>query len=629
MTTPNRTTPFEIRNHAALASFAKRFAPTVNQADEAPVPPTEVDYYKFMNMPQNVELSDSEPYTIDVQNDFRYIFAFIAFHVTALYPEANVKGHPAISPPSLIAYCLAIVYAHILTCDLSSRRTCSDYANVFRNDNHLKDYLSTLLNANIPPFLMPLLSQLAPTTDPRRTLIEYVPSLAGFSFIHDFGRTIPIHALLAAHQLVATSRSNLDPADVLLKLYKTELITVNTTPYRIGNLFGTHYNNQVHNFTHSNWLNLILESVFNPIVGRALTQKPTFSRIPIHSYTVPDPDDVNPYIYALSATDDNLDVVSDFIRSASRFTKAETSNSIVLGQLLQSITGITILTHSVEPPTLPTWTHLEISADAIPTHEATHINFASHTRFLSRPTALTGTITYPPDLGTTPQTLLLMTDVDADPNNYPVEFLTFDGKIHISPQVLYFQPYDVSPSALAHTITLGLKIESSEIDGITVPTEHPTQSLSDNNSMLLQSAIRLDKIARTNMTADPTIIRSRTLLDASNQPLGLAISNMSINVLPSFVKTQVPTVFPSTLPGFTSVAQHTDPKFAFNYSASKVNNPGTLPDQFIHLWSSYRYVSRLKRPTATEKFMFSSFRPIYGTNVTLSRSRNPNLIIPK
>jgi len=629
MTTPNRTTPFEIRNHAALASFAKRFSPTVNQTDEAPIPPTEVDYYKFMNMPQNVELSDSDPYTIDVQNDFRFIFAFIAYHVTALYPEANVKGHPAISPPSLIAYCLAIVYAHILTCDLSSRRTCSDYAIVFRNDSHLKDYLSTLLNAHIPPFLMPLLSQLAPTTDPRRTLIEYVPSLAGFSITHDFGRTVPIHALLAAHQLVATSRSNLDPSDVLLKLYKTELITIGTSPLRAGNLFGTHYNNQVNDFTHSNWLNLILESVFNPIVGRALTQKPTFSRIPIHSYSVPSNDDVNPYIYVLSATDDNLDVMSDFIRSASRFTKAESPNAIVLGQLLQTITGITILTHSIEPPTLPTWTNLEVTASTIPTHDATHANFASHTKFLVDPTPLTGTIPYPADLGNTPVTLLLMTDVDADPTTSPVSFLKFDGKIHVSPQVLYFQPYDVSPSALAHTITLGIKIESSEIDGITVPTEHPTQSLSDNNSMLLQSAIRLDKVHATNMTTPPTVIRTRENLDSQNQPLGLAISNMSINVLPSFVKTQVSTAFPTTLPGFTKVVQHTNPLYAYNYAASKALKPATVPDNSIHLWSSYRYVSKLKKPTSSQKFMLSSFRPIYGTNVTLSRSRNPNLIIPK
>jgi len=629
MTTPNRTTPFEIRNHAALASFAKRFAPTVNQTDEAPVPPTEVDYYKFMNMPQNVELSDSEPYTIDVQNDFRFIFAYIAYHVTALYPEANVKGHPAISPPSLIAYSLCIVYAHILTCDLSSRRSCSDYAIVFRNDSHLKDYLSTLLNAHIPPFLMPLLSQLAPTTDPRRTLIEFVPSLAGFSLNHDFGRTVPAHAFLAAHQLVATSRSNLDPSEVLLQLYKTTLITVNETPLNVGNLFGTHYSNGTNHFTHSNWSNLILESVFNPIVGRALTQKPTFSRIPIHSYTVAAIDDVNPYIYALSATDDNLDVMSDFIRSASRFTKAETPSAIVLGQLLQTITGITILTHSVEPPTLPTWTHLKVSPDVIPTHNATHADFATHTKFLVPAPVLTGTIAYPTDIGTTPQALILMTDVNADPDAYPVEFLTFDGKIHVSPQVLYFQPYDVSPSALAHTITLGLKIESSEIDGITIPTEHPTQSLSDNNSLLLQSAIRLDKVYATNMVTPPTVIRKRSPIDSSNQSLGISIGNMSLNVMPSFVKTQVPTAFPAALPGFTKVAQHTNPDYAFNYAASKALNPATIPKDSIHLWSSYRFVSKLKKPTASEKFMFSSFRPIYGTNVTLSRSRNPNLIIPK
>jgi len=629
MSTPNRTTPFEIRNHAALATFAKRFAPTVTQTDEAPVPPTNVDYYAYMNLPQNIELSDSSPFTIDVQPDFRFIFAFICFHVTNLYPEANVKGHPAISPPSLIAYCLALVYAHILTCDLSSRRTTSDYAIVFRNDNHLKDYLSILLNANIPPFMMPLLSQLAPTTDPRRTLIEFIPSLAGFSLLHDFGRFIPTQTMLTAHHLIATTRSNVDPSDVLLRLYSTTILTSANTTYKIGNLFGTHYNNGTHDYTHSNWLNLVLESVFNPVVGRALTQKPTFSRIPLTGYSVTADQDVNPYIYALSAQDDNIDVMSDFIRSASRYTKADTSSSVVLGQLLQTISGITILNYSIEPTTLPTWTHLNVSATHVPTHDATHANFAVHTQFLHAPPTLNGTIPYPPDFGNTPISLLLMTDTDADPNTSPTIFQEFDGKIHISPTVMYFQPYDVSPSSLAHTITLGIKIELSEIDGFTIPAENPTQSLIDNNSMLMQSAIRLDKIHPTNMIADPTVIRTRAILDTLHQPLGLAFCNMSHNILPRFVKTQVPVAFPAQLPGFTSQSNHTNPDYAFSYAASKHDNPANLPNNHVHAWSSYRIVSRLRNPTLIDKYFLVSLRPVYGLNVTLSRSRNPSLIIPK
>ncbi len=196
------------------------------------------------------------------RNPDNYPVNFVRFDPTKhLTPYVLYFQPYDVSPSSLahtITYCLALVYAHLLACDLSSREVTSSYAIVFRNEAHLKDFLSVLLNAKIPPFLMPLITQLAPTTDPRRTLVEFIPSLAGFSFTHDFGRFIPISCLIKAHHLVATTRSNRDPDDVLLDLYLSTLITINNTPYKIGNLFGTHYNDGNQDAIHSNWLNSIL-----------------------------------------------------------------------------------------------------------------------------------------------------------------------------------------------------------------------------------------------------------------------------------------------------------------------------------------------------------------------------------
>lgn len=629
MSSTHKTTPFEIRNHAALAAFAKRFAPTINQAEEAPTPPSNVDFFTLMNLPGNIELSDSIPYTIDVQSDFRYIFAFICFYVTNLYPEYNVKGHPSISPPSLIAYCLALVYAHFLTCDLSARKITSSYATIFRNDAHLKDFLSVLLNAFIPPFLMPLLSQLAPTTDPRRTHVEFVPSLAGFSFLFDFGRTIPISALLRAHHLVATTRSNRDPDDVLLDLYVSPLITIDTTTYHIGNLFGTHYHDGNQDFRHSNWLNSILESIFNPVVGRALTQKPTFTRIPLNAQTCASFTDVNPYIYCLSANDDDIGTITDFINAGSRFIRSETPSALVLGQVLQTISGITILNHFIAPATLPTWTDKSITATTTPTREANPTEFARTNQFLVAPRSPTGKIAFPPDLGTTPPILLLMTDVDHNPDHYPIVFELFRASRNITPYVQYFQPYDVSPSSLAYTISLGIQIEQSHVDGFTIPTVNPYSSLVDNNSQIKQSAIQLTKLHPANMCATATISRLRIDLTSDTQATGIAIQNMSINSLPTFNRTAVPDPFPDPLPGFHRQANHTDPNYGFTYAAFRQKHPTTLPDDYIYAWSSYRFVEKVKSPSDTDRFFILSFRTIYGTNVTTSRSRHPTLMIPK
>lgn len=630
MSTHATTHPFEIRNHAALAAFAKKFSPAIIQEAESPTPPSTADFFSQMNLPGNIELDDAAPFTIDVQPDFRFIFSYICYYVSHVYPELNVKGHPMVSPFTLVAYCLSLVISHILVCDLSSRRTASWYATPFRNDAHLQDYLTVLLNAKIPSFMMPLLQQLAPTLDPRRIHLEYVPSLAGFHFPHDFGRFFPIHIMIAAHQQIATIRSNIDPSDALLRYYQTTICTYGQNTYRIGNLFGTHYNNGATDVIHTNWINSILESIFNPVVGRALTQRPTFSRIPILPYTQANVNDFNPYIYGLSAIDDNLDKMSDFTRSLASFITIEDPKTIALGTLLQNIQGITILNHSIEPVTLPTWTNKTVTSTTTtaPTTTASATQFAQVHHFLVTPETFTGTNLYPNDDTTINTHLYLVRNQAYASNTTRLKYIEFDGKIHVSPYVLYFQPYDVSPSSLGFTVALGIKIEHAEIDGFTVPTENPLSSLEENNSQYMQSAIRLDRIRSVLFTDGNIRLRHRRILDNIHQAIGVAFRDMSRVILPIFGNSAVRniTARPS---GFHAEDNYDNDQTAFTYSAFTQNVDPKFPAGYVYAWSSYRVVTALRAPTDIDKFMLLSFRPHYGTNVTLSRSKNPSVLIPK
>jgi hypothetical protein len=630
MSAPATTSSYQIRNHAALAAFAKKFSPAIAQEAEAPVPPSSADFFAEMNMPNNIELDDAAPATIDIQPDFRFIFSYICFYVSNLYPELNVKGHPAVSPLSYVAYCQALVFAHILVCDLSARRTTSWYALPFRNDAHLKDYLSTLLNAKIPSFLMPILEQLAPTLDPRRIKIEFIPSLAGFSFPHDYGRFIPVHVMLAAHQQIATLRANMEPADALLRLYQTHICTFGADLFRIGNLFGTHYNDGANDVTHSNWINQILEYVYNPVVGRALTQKPTFARILLEPYVEANVNDFNPYVYALSATDENVQIMSDFIRSLSRFVSSEDSKTYELGSLLQKIQGITILNHSIEPVTLPTWTKKVITSTttAAPTRRADARTFATTHNFLALPKVFTGTKHFPDDPTTIDTALYLVRNHTFEPNARNDTYIQFNGKEHISPYVLYFQPYDVSPSSLGYTVALGIKIELAEIDGFTIPAENPKSSLEENNSQFMQSALRLDKVRAVHFDATAVRLRQRRILDNIVQAIGLAFTDMANVILPVFGNNAV-RAGNNPPRGFNIQANHNDPDTAFTYTAYVQNEEANIPDGYTYGWSSYRVVTKYRAPANTDKFMLMSFRPLYGLNVTLSRSKNPATLLPK
>lgn len=74
----------------------------------------------------------------------------------------------------------------------------------------------------------------------------------------------------------------------------------------------------------------------------------------------------------------------------------------------------------------------------------------------------------------------------ADP---PFPYDLFDKTRHVYPDVLWFQPYSKNPSALNYALTLGLLIETGDIDALTIPTPNIGLSLTENNSMFFQGLI--------------------------------------------------------------------------------------------------------------------------------------------
>jgi hypothetical protein len=630
------TQSYSIRNHAALAQFARKFVPAINQEAEAPVPPSNADFFGTMRMSENVEVDSGSDVTIDVQPDFRFLFGYIAYYVSALYPELNVKGHPYASSLSYVGYCLLLVFAHVLACDLSARRTASSHALVFRNDSYLKDYFNTLLQARIPSFLIPLIEQLAPLYDPRRNRVEFVPTLAGFSFGHDFGRTIVPSVFLSAHDQVASTRQNEDPADLVSRFYGTNLVHYGSTTYKVGNILGTHYNDGTRTVAHPNWLNEMVESIYNPVVGRFLTARPTFARIPLKEYSAKGFTDFNPYIYALSACDENITKMQDFVNAMSRFVESEDSRTFPLGSLLQKISGNVILNHSIEPPTLPTWTAKSVSTDRktgkAPSHEADNKTFATTHSFLVPPTLGSESRKFPADSKGIETPLYLVDNESYNSDEPPITFDTFDPLENVIPYVRYFQPYDVSPQSLGYTVALGIKIESGSIDGITIPLPDSSESLDESNTQFLQGSIRLNKIQETNTFTSECNVVERQPASADDpfaQAIGISFRNAGKVVIPRFATDQQDSKVIQEIPGTSFESNHASLNFCATATASASSDIPNIPDSFAYLWSSYRFVHKHRLRSTQDISMFSTFRHSYGLNVTLSRSKNPVVLLPK
>jgi hypothetical protein len=470
--------------------------------------------------------------------------------------------------------------------------------------------------------------------------MEYIPSLAGFSLYHDFGRFPVASALFAAHHQVASVRANDDPANLLARFYGLTLVSEGNNVFHMGNLFGTHYNDGTNNVIHENWFNQIFESIYNPVVGRFLTARPTFAKLNLSTadFSTASGNVFNPYIYALCAQDENISLMQDFVNATSRFLTSEDSRSSVLGQLLPTASGITILSHSIEPVTVPTWSQLKVNINtktgSAPTTEQDLKTFASKHQFLVPFTPTFMKLKYPSDTKEIEPALYLVQKTPYDKSDEPLTYVKFDVKTHSAPYVFYFQPYDVAPSSLAYTVALGIKIELAEIDGFMIPTPNHRDDLSFNNSQYLQAAVPLIKVSRINAingTNGPraTHVRERDFVEPSTaQKIAIAFRDMARNVLPRFANDRFWDPQTGTSP-FEEESQANSFMLNCTFAAGTAPGLDSIVDHFVYGWSSYRVVHKYKNPGQSDISMILSFRPIYGSNVTLSRSKNPSVLIPK
>jgi hypothetical protein len=628
ISTASRIQAIELRTPAALAAIAKRFAPIVNQTDDTPVPPPNADYFARMNMPSNIELDSGNYATIDVQFDTRFIMNYILYHSTNRASEMNFKGHPYATPLSYAGYCLTMLYSFMLAIDVTFRPEKSWHAARFMSDAERKDLYDVLLSSRVPTWFADLLIELAPVFDPRRNNILMVPTLAGYIHSLDFGRTFPPSIFYTAHHLLASTRTNMDPDQVIDSLMGCPLITHGANVFTVSNYLGTWYESG----HHPNFVNQDYMSFFNPLVGRFLTQRPTFARLPFSQETLAENGQGNIYTTFLLASDENISLANTLYTAMSTFVLSDEPNAPQLGSVLSTLSGSLLLSHSIEPKTLPTWTKAKYVSNDDPSPVSDQTFATDHRLYTTEP-VYTKTTTFPSDPKSITGLYYLITKKKHIPTDTPTEYLTFKGTQSVTPYVLYFQPYDVSPSSLGLTIAAGLKIELAEIAAFSVPTEHPESSLQDNNSQYLQSAIRANLIAPVNAlpsaadNAALTLVRSG--LDSTIQGITASFISACKSVLPFFDNEGNNLGDDTDLSkyGLTPESHHTSPFAGFNVKAG-TNGNLLQQNKSIHLWSSYRVVHTKRNPTANDISFIASFRPIYGTNVTLSRSKNPSLIIP-
>lgn len=290
-------------------------------------------------------------------------------------------------------------------------------------------------------------------------------------------------------------RSNADPETILRRFYATPIIQIDDQIYNASHFLGGYFDINQRPTAHSNWLNSRFEKVFNPVIGRALIQRPTLAKTRL---TVPEHADynINPYDFLLCFSDDNIELLTDILSDVSSFIVEENPSAKKLGQALDNSTGITILYHSIWSVSLPT-AHLLPPPTIENQHETILLNdaaYANHVKFLvPGPSFKSSLVPPPPNI----DSAFYLVGKDPYDKDDPVfKYEIFDKSLHLYPDVLWFQPYVKNPSAINYALTLGLLIENGDIDGVSIPLPNIRMSLTENNSLYIQGSLPLNAISR-------------------------------------------------------------------------------------------------------------------------------------
>lgn len=256
------------------------------------------------------------------------------------------------------------------------------------------ELLSTLKTCPVPQDVQTLLDHIIPVQDSQRCNLKFIPSFAAFTFQHDFGYSVPISTFLSIHDILVSNRTNSEPGIILAKIYNTVLTRIGTASYTISNLFGGPYSFENDTYQHRNWFCSALEAFINPVVSRALVQKPTFAKIKTVPLTANTPAEVNGYHYLLGNPLENDRSIIYFLTDLKLFYKDTSPSLSPLGISFSKSSGLNIMTHSIETICLPTYHKFDVIKidDTEKTPPAINIlsdtDYASKAKFMEEKTVL-------------------------------------------------------------------------------------------------------------------------------------------------------------------------------------------------------------------------------------------------
>jgi hypothetical protein len=632
------TRAFDLQAPAKFESFKlknKKEAPGTSAPSSAPAD----TLLAQMSIDVKNTTSNGNHAVIDFQGDFRPILMALCFYAAQFYDALDVKQHSKVSPPSLVAYFLFVIYSFYLISDLEARPTPSVHTRFLSTPEFL-DFKAFILQLPVPDFLVKFFQAAAPTADPRRPNITYVPSFACFSYYHDFGRLFPIAIFIQCHNFVISQKTNDAPEDLINKMMGLNVYGSR----RIGNFFGQMLDDGTSNNSYAHQLFQAFEGVINPALARSRSQRNVYSRITHH--VQPYTSTPNPYQLMMSCDEDNVSETMTLMRQIQTTISAKYKIAGPLASVIASLSGMNITIHGYSNFATPTWHNHTVKQNETSSTVITAKTFSTLTRFLVLPDRAPDTdLKYPTDESTIDKLLYLVKKGKKSataPVHYPADsdLVTFSGRNTSVPTIRVLDPYDYNATTFHNIYLSGSIIESLEIDGSAVPLPNTDTVLDDENTQFLQSAIPLSDVHRaTNIyyrTTGAIWAERRVPQGPQGQAAATLLFDISENRLPNFDQ-NIHGALPTSLPGF-NIRPHVSlwtsiySKIGFRLpnADEKEHSRPELPDKGKFLvWSPYRYYNgKVMTSTPENYFMLTNLRTVFGTNPPLGETAHFLEVLP-
>lgn len=580
--------------------------------------------------------------TVDVQPDTRFPFLAIYYWIMSNFSAHNFKDHSLISPPSVMAYSLFIIYGFMFISDITHRQATSPAAAYLLGFPHYQNLIDLLVKCCVPEPVIPILEHLMPSSTAFRKRLDFVPTLAAFHIDYDFFRTIPPHAFLASHNCLAREPTNARPLDVLLNWLRTTLITIGTTSYDVNDLLGysdytaagTNINEELR--VYPNWFNTKAIALSMDVTARFNLARPILEEINIFPITVATQSQVNGYQYIFGNSSSSVTYLLNFLEQMSAYFSVVKNSNNMLIHIIDNMSAKDLFKHVIMPPALPTGTiTTTIPATAtrglIPVRRNTTA-FAELAKFLQPHTVNPTTAILQPAANLITTMFYLSRDTAYDATRDPIKYLQFNEDQDVTPESLYFDPFEKNASAHFTTIISGVLIENGEIDGIAIPTADPRSTPAANNSQFHQGAIQLHHLRRP-LRHDYLDVVKRDRQFANKQGITILLYNYAVSTVPRF--TNIVSGYITALIGPTELTHVGETSRGFNVFGRKTCENSTFVTNDLYFWSSYRLV---ECETHSDSYaapiqdiakisMFPTLRHLFGLDPSNMLGVHPALMI--